>query len=1107
MRFFLLLIICMQFFFTQSKPFYSFERISTENGLSNNAVTAIQKDKNGFMWFSTENGLNRFDGNHFRVFLHNPEDKSSICSNLIWNMIYTSKGKIILATQNGLSVFDPVTEKAFNYFHVENDSTSLPHNAILSLLEDRSGIIWIGSADGHLSAFTPLTGKFKTYLTPKYNLLPERPGYIVRLLEDEGKLWVGKYDGLSIFDPSKEKFEILEINKNKSDAFHSVVVRSLFKDNENIYIGSRDAGIDIYNRKSKKVTHIKPLNQTDQMVYQLIGDDTGNLWVGFYGGGIQILDSRHKLISGLQFDVNNYSSLSDNYINSSFKDEFGNIWLGTYYNGISIYKPKSMTYKFCLLSQAGNSDENLVLSSLIDENKVLAVSETNVYEFFTKEMVYRKLFRFDESVKVGNMLSDNNKNYWLATDKGLYHYNTQSKEVKKFFTKKKIFSLFVYLNEVYFNSDKTIYKINNQSGDITSFQINNSKSKTLIQITHNPFNKNQIYCSFEDGFYVFDLESTSLKKVKNSPDLRLLVKYIDQKGKLYFSSPKGLINYSIREEKFNFQFMNSINLSSYVNYFINKKGDLFCCNSDALYVFDRRSNLFRLVFDQEQLNTIGAMNIVEDKNGLLWLIGDDIYIYNSESGNLNKNLSINSYNLFINPVGHSALDDGNILLSTAKGFIIINNNQFINKEKKNIILSDLFINGKPAISMKSTKNEYNNLFYLELPHTTQSIDFYFSVLDYKEPYSYNYYFKIDDLDTDWKQLNPQDKLALRYLQPGDYKLKIKAFNIKTNEFSDEKEILVSISPPFYATIYFRGLIILVIIFTIIILHKFRTRSIKKRNSELQKFNEELTREINYRTAAEQKTEKLAKMLIDVNHELEELLYISTHDLRAPLVNIHGFSKELDVLVKKVLNEIKHILEEENDSELTDILKTEIPNYLSFITSNTEKMDQLLKALLSYSRIRRQEFNPVLINTNELFDKIIENYKHFIEIKSMKIEKDRIPDVYGDLRYIQIVFENLLNNAIKYMPINKNGYIRISGYVEENNIIIIIEDNGDGIPKNYTEKIFNIFYRIDPSRSGEVGIGLPIVAKIIKMHNGNIVMLSDKGQGVKIEIRLPVKSFN
>lgn len=262
-------------------------------------------------------------------------------------------------------------------------------------------------------------------------------------------------------------------------------------------------------------------------------------------------------------------------------------------------------------------------------------------------------------------------------------------------------------------------------------------------------------------------------------------------------------------------------------------------------------------------------------------------------------------------------------------------------------------------------------------------------------------------------------------------------------------------------------------------------------------------DITNRKKAEEEQERLNESLKIKNKELERVLYVSSHDLRSPLVNIEGYSRELDHSLKELMSSIENVQVPSNIKErITQIVKKDIPESRHYIQTSVSKMDALLKGILTLSRLGQSELKIEKIDMNEVMEDIVDNYKFRLNESGIKTEVSKLPDCKGDVIQINQLFSNLIENAIKYSDSERLCIIKISGYKDRIHSIYCVEDNGPGIAPESKDKIFELFYRLDPRRVMGEGMGLSIAQRIIDKHNGKIWVESELGKGSKFFVSLP-----
>ncbi len=265
----------------------------------------------------------------------------------------------------------------------------------------------------------------------------------------------------------------------------------------------------------------------------------------------------------------------------------------------------------------------------------------------------------------------------------------------------------------------------------------------------------------------------------------------------------------------------------------------------------------------------------------------------------------------------------------------------------------------------------------------------------------------------------------------------------------------------------------------------------------------IQRDITGRKKAEQDKELLNSELAGKNRELEQVVYATSHDLRTPLVNIDGFSKEL----RNSMNDLFSVLQRDDvpsdiKEKISLIVDEDVPEALKYISLSIFKMDSLLAGLLKLSRLGRAELKMEELNINEILSDVSSIFMSQIKKTGAKLEISDLPRCIGDEKQVSQIFSNLIDNAIKYLDPEQPGIIMISGNMDDGQSVYCVEDNGVGIDPQYQERIFEIFRQLEPSRSSGEGLGLTIVRKSVERHNGKIWMNSEPGKGTKFFVSLP-----
>ncbi len=249
--------------------------------------------------------------------------------------------------------------------------------------------------------------------------------------------------------------------------------------------------------------------------------------------------------------------------------------------------------------------------------------------------------------------------------------------------------------------------------------------------------------------------------------------------------------------------------------------------------------------------------------------------------------------------------------------------------------------------------------------------------------------------------------------------------------------------------------------------------------------------------------KSQQLIAEKNRELEQIVYVASHDLRSPLVNVDGYSRELEFLVEELSNEFLRL--DPAEQPLGDRIIKALPTVheaLSHIRTSTRQMDGLLKGLLRLSRSGRVSLNITEVDMNDLLTRVISGMGFSLKESGGEIQVDQLPPCLGDSIQLTHVFTNLISNALKYRHPDRHCMIHVRGVVNER-CVYSVEDNGIGIAKEHQENIFQLFHRLDPSRSEGEGLGLTIVRQIIERLNGSVWVESQLGEGSIFFVSLPL----
>ncbi|MEG3640942.1 ATP-binding protein [Magnetococcus sp. PR-3] len=266
----------------------------------------------------------------------------------------------------------------------------------------------------------------------------------------------------------------------------------------------------------------------------------------------------------------------------------------------------------------------------------------------------------------------------------------------------------------------------------------------------------------------------------------------------------------------------------------------------------------------------------------------------------------------------------------------------------------------------------------------------------------------------------------------------------------------------------------------------------------------LETEVKTRFKAERALEKANTSLQSKNTELEQIVYVTSHDLRSPLVNIQGYGKELAFSLK----ELHALLKDEAipvkiHDEMGQIVDEDIPDALDFIQHSTKKMDGLLSGLLKISRLGRAGVTIEEVDATSVAKQAAKDFEFQLDEHKITLDIQPLPNCHADVMQLNQIFSNLIANSIKYRTPDQSGKISITGEIQGKFAVYTVKDNGIGIAESHLARIFDIFHRLHPETSDGEGIGLTIVQRALDRLNGEISVTSTLGEGSAFQFRLPL----
>jgi signal transduction histidine kinase/ligand-binding sensor domain-containing protein len=1085
---------CLQLailFFIQTFSFCSFSQagvpkfshLTTIDGLSQSTVFFILRDYKGFMWFGTNEGLNKYDGYKFIVYKHDPENPGSIINNSIYSILEDAAHNLWVVSAGGLDRFDRAKE-SFIHYNIGGDQSIFKN-----IFQDSKKRIWLSTTEG-FCLFNVNTGKFKFYRNNDKDSNSLSQNYVYQMTEDnDGELWIGTRNGLNRFNPETQKFIRYYNDPANDKSMGAGYIKAVFKDSRgNIWAGTQGSGIVLFNRRDNSFIHFKhdPLNKSSichNDILSFTEDQHGKLWVGTENGGISVFDDSKHTFDSYQNNGNDAFTLSGNSVYSLYKDAIGNIWAGTWSGGINFLP--FVGDKFSLYRNIPNDGNSL------SNNLVLSISNGPDNDIWIGTDG-GGLNRFDPLThRFSNYKNEpNNKNsiyndYVLSISEyspgvlalGYHHGGMDLMDVQK--------ELFTHYPLRNLNSTKL-------SSPSVNILYNDSRQNLWVGTADN------------GGIYLFDKIKNlganffpDTKEGRNIGDSSIFVMYETISGQVWLGGDRGLYFFEKSTGKF-IQYQhepknkNSLSNNTVYSILEDPESNLWVGTAEGLNFFDTRKKTFTTFTEKDGLPNNTIWSIQQDHHGNLWISTNNGLCRFNPSTKTFRNYTISDglqNNAFKAKASYQS-PAGEMFFGGVNGFNTfypdsIKDNDFIPP----VYFTDFQIFNKPvAIGGNSPlKQSVNEVKEITLSYKQSVFTIEFAALNFTQPGENRYAYKLEGFDNYWNYAGKKRTATYTNLNPGTYTFKVKGSNNDGVWNETGTSVKIIITPPFWLTWWFVGVMIVLIAGSGVGFYRFRMNIIKKQKILLELKVKEQTIQLLHSNEEEHKARLEAdhanEELANKNSELEQFVYIASHDLREPLRTTAGF-------IELFQQQYKGKLDAKADK------------YLAFITQATDRMKMLINDLLDYSGIGSKKVFQ-LLDCNDVLREVLADLGIAIREAGAEISSDKLPVISAYPTGIKQLFQNLIANGIKFRKKEVTPIIRISVKPCKDCWQFAFSDNGIGIDKKHQDRVFLIFQRLhDRSEYEGSGIGLAHCKKIVELHGGKIWIESVIGEGTTFYFTIP-----
>lgn len=1141
-----ILVLLTQYTLKAQNNWLYFKSYSIVDGLSQNSVYCITQDKNDFIWLATGKGLNRFDGYEFVNYYHNPKDSTSISHSRVLDIEVDKQNRLWLATNAGVNCFDQSKEIFYHFRGDSSNANCIWEDMVKDLFIDSEGYLWVGTRSGLNVTVLPVDSIKNLNKPISFRRISRKNlsnNLIIRILEDKtGNIWVATTNGLNKID--KKTFNVKQFypNSNKTAQRSNWISAIEVNDDNSLWVATLSG---LFLLKNDTLISFKnhPFfikNKGAKSIYSLKLDKYKRLWIGTFNQGVLMYDRKKDSFKVYKRSFSNLYSLANNHAYYLYIDNQNNLFVSNFARGFSIAHISPVKFSYYLHEPNQEDSTEMIRSVLFDKAGYLwlGVQNKGLYKF---DLIHKRIEKYSfPKLSSGNgiptvksMLKNNDSTLWIGTlTKGLHLFNFKTKKLIKEikYRNKTISAIFDLKKDQYGNLwiaswIDGLFKLESNTGKLIRYSKDNQKK---YRINNNSITS--IYMA-DNG----DIWLTSWGGGINiiNPKTEKLLVYSDNDNSL-IKIPSNYCTLIHRD----------------------KKGQYWVGSTEGLFKLDfehQRAQSFksRSVIDNEII-----FSIEEDNNDHLW-IGTNFGINRFSISNFSvlnykqsEGLPSNKY--FI--ASSCKMPDGRMAFGSENGLLIFHPDSIIESignikvNITNFQISYKNINAQTVYNGEHIlKKSILTTDTLELSYKNNILSFEFSACSFIKPQNIQYAFILEGFNKQWTYVNVHKRFAVyTNLEPGIYRLKIKASNIDGTWSPNIRKLVIVIHTPFWKTKYFIFSLFIIIILIIILFYRIRHQYILRqkkhlekvvleRTNELEKKNIELTAQKEEIALQKEELFSLTEQLQALNKDLENKIKLRTDKLKEALLKAESSEKLISSFLANFSHEIRTPLNaisgftqllssgnmpEEKRQKYADIINTNIDTLLHLI----ENVMNVAKLHSGHYKFNKDYFSVETICSsvyNELQATVHnDKLKFIIDIDSVKEMK-----IYSDQRAFKLLVYNLLENALKY---TEEGSVIVrceSDVHSENNkgktfcptaskpqayLTISVSDTGIGIKPENQERIFNIFEKTEDLKNKVfrgTGLGLALVKKISEQLNATIDLQSqlNKGTSIRITIPLTIKS--
>ncbi len=1050
-----------------------FERLTIQDGLSNNRVNAILQDKKGFMWFGTEGGLNRFDGYTVTSYGHLPMYEGSV-------LFEDSRGLLWLTALGGrLFRFDKISERFVEY-------PSLGQG-VHQVFEDNSGDLWTATWGAGVGRYVPTSDSFQVYTH-----WPGRPGTLpdnnvgAVCVDNEGQLLVGTGSGVSSFDKQRDEFHHLE--GGPGNYVSSIVVDA----HETVWAGTNHGLWEIDRSHSRSTIHLNKKREWNDILF-LYEDSRSELWVAS-GGGISRFDRVTRKFKNFENYIPPETTLGITWpVKPIFEDRTGTLWSGVS-SVLAVFDRVKQDFVLCSFEPRSPkyTEANVTSAMYQDRSGRMWFGTMSRGVEWTdrnrKPFIDIRLSGLSPSVI--SILTDQDGILWLGQPEGLCRLDPRS-GVQILYQRNPSNSRSLSGNviaSIAEESPKTLWLGTYERG-LNRFDKQTGLSTRFVHDERNPrsLRSNNIGSLLIDRTGVLWVGAEGLDKLTpgtntfshlnvdsaGNPYIMSLLE--DQSGVLWIGTATGLASFDRKLAKFEHYRNDPTAGTSLSNNAVNalhedRQGSLWIGTDNGLNKFEKSTSTFSHITEKDGLASDKIIGILEDDHGSLWMLTPKgISRYNPATGSIRNYDQRDGVRLDAAIYSPYFKDrNGEMFFGGFSGLIRFHPDSIKDNPTVPSVVITSFKKFEQPVRFDTSISEKR---LIELSYKDNVFSFEFAALNLLSAEKNQYAYKLEGFDKDWIYSGTKRSATYTNLDGGTYVFRVKGSNNDGVWNEQGTSIAVVITPPPWKTTWAYLFYVSIAAMTLYGIRRY----------QLNKLNVRHQLEL---TALESKT------LREVDEVKSRFFANISHEFRTPLSLILGPVEAMSLAARD----------------------EKVRENLAMILRNARRLLSLVNQLLDLSRIEGHKMK-LRARETDLID-IVRGVAASFE--SLAVRKDIQLSVvwdapvigYFDDEVVVKIITNLLSNAFKFT--GEGGRVSVevrSGKVDSPGCVsIAVVDTGVGIPADQHEKIFDRFYQVDGAATREhegTGIGLALTRELVQLHKGRIEVASEPGHGSSFTVTLPL----